>query len=230
MSWLRLDDGFAEHPKLDELPEAQRWRWVALLCWCARQQKGGRVTATALKRAGVDGARLLELGLLERDAQGVLWVHDWAEYNGPVETAAKRQRRYRMRRAGVSEEEIERDVPRSDSAWLEGRQGHDDVTRDVTKDVTKDVIPRACNPTPTPTPTPSTQTAPRDEVGARANAAQVGRLLALLALNGTQADHVRGMALRSPAHEVEELTRAVGAGGIASPLELVLMWLSGVAA
>ena len=49
MSWLRLDDGFARHPKVLELSEAQRWRWVVLLSDCARHERGGKVSSAMLR-------------------------------------------------------------------------------------------------------------------------------------------------------------------------------------
>lgn len=86
MSWLRIDDGFTEHHKIVALKRGDRWTWVELLTYCARQNDGGRVpngisdvlrwiTPTFL-------ARCLQLGLLEVDDGGYR-VHDWDDYNTP---------------------------------------------------------------------------------------------------------------------------------------------------
>ncbi|GIV03681.1 MAG: hypothetical protein KatS3mg015_2511 [Fimbriimonadales bacterium] len=65
MAWLRIDDGFAAHPKVTALSLADRWRWLAILCYCARYQTDGYLpdniaehvrgaTAASLAFGGVD--------------------------------------------------------------------------------------------------------------------------------------------------------------------------------
>lgn len=87
MSWLRIDDGFGDHPKLLGLPPKHRWTWVTILCYCARQKTDGhlppfifeavRDVTPALLR------RFAELGLLDKSLkEGCEYVvHDWPIYN-----------------------------------------------------------------------------------------------------------------------------------------------------
>lgn len=88
MSWLRLDDGFTQHPKLAGWTPAQKWAWLEVLSYCARYQTGGRipedlnllprsVTPQLLKKA--ENARLIDRG-----DDGALIVHDWPIYNAPT--------------------------------------------------------------------------------------------------------------------------------------------------
>jgi len=78
-----------------------------------------------IQEARLDEEKLLELGLLDTQEDGSLVVHDWDEYNAPSNTQAMRQKRYRMRRAGIDEATVLAIAPPS---WGSPR----DVTRDVT--------------------------------------------------------------------------------------------------
>lgn len=89
MAWLRIDDGFAEHPKLLELALADRWAWLEVLCYCARNGTDGRIPngiGEAVKRAtpALLG-RAEKAGLVDRDEDGARHVHDWDIYNGSLE-------------------------------------------------------------------------------------------------------------------------------------------------
>ncbi len=106
MSWLRLDDSVATHPKLLELSRADRWRWLELLTLAARYRTAGAVTPGMLRTADIHDRltrALLELRLLEPDPTagaepGELRIHDWHEYNPQRDpTNRERQRRYRAR-------------------------------------------------------------------------------------------------------------------------------------
>lgn len=86
MAWLRIDDGFADHPKIVQLgkPE-QRWTWLEVLTYCARQRTAGKVPAginDVIRRATPAFLkRCVAVGLLD-EKDGALSVHDWDIYNG----------------------------------------------------------------------------------------------------------------------------------------------------
>jgi hypothetical protein len=108
VSWLRIDDGFAEHYKIAELTDREFRIWVRTLCYAARNNgKEGRLTA-AMRREIVGfsdriSGRFVALGLLdEDDGDDVLHVHDWRAYNPKDPTAAERMKR---RRSKDSEDE-----------------------------------------------------------------------------------------------------------------------------
>jgi hypothetical protein len=107
VSWLKLDDGFADHPKLVQMSPADRWAWLEVLLYCSRHRTDGVVNLAVLERYGFDDAGvtwLFELGLLDEpsNAEGgrtsTMVVHDWAAYNGgrsgAERTAAWRDRKY----------------------------------------------------------------------------------------------------------------------------------------
>jgi len=80
--WVRLDDNFAEHPKLVKAGPRAGWLHVAALCYCSRQLTDGHVPETAL-RLLMAGARpladrLVEAGLWEVNRDG--WnIHDYLD-------------------------------------------------------------------------------------------------------------------------------------------------------
>jgi len=223
VSWLRLDDGFARHPKVLALSEAKRWRWVVLLTDCARvHHRGGIVSSAMLREVGLTREELLELELLDELEDGSLRVHDWDDYNPSDNAQALRQKRYRMRRAGVDEDEIMRVAPPRVAPER-------DVTRDVAVMQRENISPRARVPSRPVTPAQD-GTAAKDAStdAARASDEDAGRLRALLPLDVPRAEYVRGLALRSPADEVQAITRELGAG-VVDPLEHAIRRLRAVA-
>lgn len=100
MSWLRIDDGFAEHYKIAELSDREFRTWMRTLCYAARNNgREGRLTA-AMRREIVGLSpqlvkNLVDLGLLDDLGGGVVQVHDWRAYNPKDPTAAERQARSR---------------------------------------------------------------------------------------------------------------------------------------
>lgn len=113
MSWLRLDDGFASHPKIAALNDREFRVWIRLLLYCARYRTKGVIdpVVAANEVPGFNPKTLrlyTALGLLdEHEEQAedgstmrILTVHDWADYNDRPNgdyTAADRQRRRRAR-------------------------------------------------------------------------------------------------------------------------------------
>lgn len=85
MAWLKVDDGLAEHRKILQLKRSERWTWVELLCYVARQNNGGHVPQTVREvlRYATPAflERCRELGLLDMDGD-LYRVHDWEIYNG----------------------------------------------------------------------------------------------------------------------------------------------------
>lgn len=129
MGWLRLDDGFTEHRKLLLLDRKDRWTWLELLTYVARQNDNGHVprgVADVLRHVTPKFLQdCIRVGLLDASEDG-FYVHDWDEYN-PPDKNAERQRKYRARIKAEQERNVTRDVTGNATG---------DVTRDVTRDVT----------------------------------------------------------------------------------------------
>src|SRR5437016_2129606 len=87
MSWVKLDDGFAEHPKVSALTDRAFRLYLTGLCYCARNLTDGtlppRGLRTVLAGSGATKKHVLELvgaGLWEVDGDEHS-VHDYLSYN-----------------------------------------------------------------------------------------------------------------------------------------------------
>ena len=110
MTWVRLDDGFAGHPKMEAVGPLAGWLHVAALCYCAQYLTDGRIPKTkALKLTDVPKprtqiARLLAEGVWHEDGDSYV-IHDYLVYQpsrarvlAEREAAAERQRKARESR------------------------------------------------------------------------------------------------------------------------------------
>lgn len=108
MTWVKLDDQFADHPKIagmGSLAPLAGWLHVCALCYCARYLTDGFIPAGQVQRlASFEGtdvqelvAALIDVGLWERAERGYQ-VHDYLEYNPTRESveAERQQARERM--------------------------------------------------------------------------------------------------------------------------------------
>lgn len=130
MAWLRIDDGFATHPKFSGWSSAQKWALVELFCYCARHKTEGVVPSdlSLLPRAVTPSLLKLaeESGFIDLE-DGVYVLHDWQHYNPSDSTGAQRQERYRSR-----------------------NRRYGGVTQTVTPTVTEALPTRARDPVPSP--------------------------------------------------------------------------------
>jgi hypothetical protein len=104
VSWVRLDDGFTNHPKIVQLSDSEFRTWIRLLCYCARVEDPTVDAATKREVAGLSTkriARFVELGLLDSSGDGNE-IHDWVKYRKKDETNAERQARWRARKRAVT--------------------------------------------------------------------------------------------------------------------------------
>ena len=121
MSWVRIDDGFDDHPKTLKLSPFALALHIRALCWCNRHLTDGRVPFEAIHRLGVglfdevNGAEhdwperpvqiadeLVLNGQWESVDDGWL-IHDYLDYN-PSREQVERERdtvREQRRKAGI---------------------------------------------------------------------------------------------------------------------------------
>jgi len=112
VSWVKLDDGFADHPKVLAVSGDAVLLHLAGFCYCARQETDGAIPELALSqltrfskpKAAKLAARLVEVGLWERNGAGWL-VHDYLDYNPSRESLKERRgwarERTRVDRAAI---------------------------------------------------------------------------------------------------------------------------------
>lgn len=85
MTWVKLDDQFAGHPKIEEAGPAAAWMFVAGLCHCSTYLTDGKITKAASKRLGnvrkpdEQARRLVNAGLW-LDCGDHYLVHDYLDY------------------------------------------------------------------------------------------------------------------------------------------------------
>jgi hypothetical protein len=141
MSWVRLDDAFADHPKVLPIGTTALAVHVWALCYCAKHLTDGRVSLGMLwgcpwvsKRSALISAveRLVGAGLWEW-AEGGFAIHDYLDHN-PDAAQVKESRRLKAERQ---------------ARWLARKKECEDGRRDASRKRTKDAS-RVGPPTPTP--------------------------------------------------------------------------------
>lgn len=111
MAWVRLDDKFPDHPKIERAGERAAWLFVCGLCYCAEHLTDGHIPESKAHRltdgAKTRAAKLVEVGLWVKVDDGYL-IPGYLEYQPSAEkvkaersAAADRMRTRRDRSAEV---------------------------------------------------------------------------------------------------------------------------------
>jgi len=85
MAWIKLDENFADHPKIAQLDPSSGWLWVCALAYCNRHRTDGRIPVAMLSRissvsvASRSAKRLEAVGLWSRVGHEFV-VHDYLDY------------------------------------------------------------------------------------------------------------------------------------------------------
>jgi hypothetical protein len=112
--WVRLDESFADHPKIERVGPLAAWLHVAALCYCARHLTDGALPkAKAHRLADIPDpaehvAALLREGLWTEDGSAYV-LHDYLDYQPSrqdveAERSAARARMAKKRSAARSPE------------------------------------------------------------------------------------------------------------------------------
>lgn len=122
MSWVRIDDGFEDHPKVDPLSDAAHRLWLRAACWCKKptnEHTLGFVPRGMLRVIARNSAPMAQLEKLAQelvDAKGDgmfdtgLWevveggwrFHDWATYQPENDEERIKERRSAAGRKGAA--------------------------------------------------------------------------------------------------------------------------------
>ncbi len=102
MSWVRLDDGMSEHPKIIGLSNGAFRAHIRGLCYCARHLTDGHVPAPAAKQWGSRAITELVAGGVWRETKAGYEIHDYLDWNPSRDEAEelKRKRAEAGRRGG----------------------------------------------------------------------------------------------------------------------------------
>lgn len=96
MTWVKLDDTFADHPKVVAAGDAAAWLYVCGLLYCSRHLTDGFIPHEALDRLNSQrgkpklAARLIEV-VLWHEADGGWTVHDYLGRQSSKETVEKKR-------------------------------------------------------------------------------------------------------------------------------------------
>ena len=105
MTWIRLDDGFADHPKIVRAGPLALVAQIRALCYCARHLTDGKFPTTIATRILADltpltAADLCLAKLWHRNGKGYV-IHDYLAYNPDRVTVAQlREKKARAGHAG----------------------------------------------------------------------------------------------------------------------------------
>lgn len=98
MTWVKLDDGFADHPKVVTLSDKAFRCLVRAYCYCGRYDTDGLLPVGFMAPKYED--ELVAAGLLDRPGYGErASVHDYLTYNPSREQVEEERRKARERRA-----------------------------------------------------------------------------------------------------------------------------------
>lgn len=61
MPWFKVDDGFYDHPKVENLPMAARGLWLTCGVWCAKHLTDGVISAKRVRALGGTPAQIKAL-------------------------------------------------------------------------------------------------------------------------------------------------------------------------
>lgn len=140
MAWAKIDDQFADHPKVIAAGPLAGWLYVCGLTYCARLLTDGFIpTGQVRKLADLDRAMdlahtLVEVGLWEEVGGGFL-VHDYLEYNPARERV-------------LATREV-----RAQAGSRGGKQRASNLL-DVSQPIATDNVEAKSNPVPHPVPVP----------------------------------------------------------------------------
>lgn len=155
MTWFRVDDSLADHPKVVSLQEHKQWKgalalWTLAGAWCSKHLTDGVVPRAIVTRLGCSHAEagaLVQSGLWELDAEGAYRFHDWISRN-PTREKVESEREATKKR--VAEHRLKR------------------VSNTVTGIVSNELSDAACTAVPTrPVPTRPDPTQTEGEVARR---------------------------------------------------------------
>lgn len=109
MPWVRIDDTLHDHPKVYRLPASLRLHclgaWVLAICYASRHLTDGEVPVAWLRAEGATTrqiAALVSAGFLDKtDGDGVVWVHNFLDYNPSREQVEARREDTRLARVAA---------------------------------------------------------------------------------------------------------------------------------
>lgn len=118
MPWIKLDDGFWDHPKIIAVGERLAVLHQRAMMWSARHATGGHIPDGALRAIGMTRAQARKLteNRLWDEAKDGWKIHDWEVYNPSHEGQKERRDAWEKQRLKWREEKAAYRARRKNSA------------------------------------------------------------------------------------------------------------------
>jgi len=138
MTWVRIDDGFADHPKIIAAGPMALVAQVRALCYCSRHLTDGRISEEAVKTIlsglSVTADEMLQAKLWQKSNSGYR-VHDYLAYNpNRHDTLELRRKKAQAGRAGGQASALARAQA---SAWRHASEDLNSPTRPLETEASK---------------------------------------------------------------------------------------------
>lgn len=104
MTWIPLDDGFPDNPKVARAGDLAAWLYVCGLCYAGRNLTDGLIPKnqvpklTALPKPAALARKLVTEGLWEDPGDSDYVIHDYAKWNKPAEDVKRKREDDRERK------------------------------------------------------------------------------------------------------------------------------------
>lgn len=95
--WVKLDDHFAGHPKIQRLSDAAFRLHVEAMCYAGLHESDGWLPVRVVSHRRRQVAELLHAGLWSKDQEGYQ-IHDWSDWNGTQEQRQQRREQWREKK------------------------------------------------------------------------------------------------------------------------------------
>lgn len=98
MTWVKLSDDFATHPKVIGLSDAGLRTLIESYCYAARHRTDGHLPIAVVTKISPKKTRdeLVNAGLWDTNGDGGIVIHDYLEYNP---SKAEQDRRHAQKQA-----------------------------------------------------------------------------------------------------------------------------------
>lgn len=141
MPWFKVDDGFYDHPKVENLPMAARGLWLTCGVWCAKHLTDGVISAKRVRALGGTPAQikaLIKNGLWSEckgDSGAKCYAfHDWFDMQPSREQVYEKREIERQKKRKQRTNQTSDNATTSRFSEMSPRDTEGDTPRDTPRD------------------------------------------------------------------------------------------------
>lgn len=219
MPWFKVDDGFYDHPKVENLPMAARGLWLTCGVWCAKHLTDGVISAKRVRALGGTPAQikaLIKNGLWSEckgDSGAKCYAfHDWFDMQPSREQVYEKREIERQKKRKQRTNQTSDNATTSRFAEMSPR----DTGGDNPRDNPRDSLGLSLAPDPTrPVPSQNRVTVSQPSNGDQGAGKKAGRLSLDELADATRRARQAGIsdtAIKAGTHEFERRPHPKGPG------------------